>query len=141
MIFVNNHYAGIDFNETIIYQVALATLKTHGAEACEVSVLLTDDPEIQSLNHQYRQIDAPTDVLAFAMSEGVDGDLNPDLLGDLVISISTAKRQASWQNHSLETELALLTAHGVLHLLGYDHQTLEETAIMFKKQEAILRLI
>lgn len=141
MIFVNNHYADIDFNETIIYQAALATLKTHGAKACEVSILLTDDPEIQSLNHQYRHIDAPTDVLAFAMSEGVDGDLNPDLLGDLVISIPTAKRQASCQNHSLETELALLTAHGVLHLLGYDHQTLEETAIMFEKQESILRLI
>ena len=89
MIFVNNHYADIDFNETIICQAALSTLKTHGAEACEVSILLTDDPEIQSLNHQYRHIDAPTDVLAFAMSEGVDGDLNPDLLGDLVISIPT----------------------------------------------------
>ena len=141
MIFVNNHYAGFDFNETVIHKAALATLKTHRAEAGEVSILLTDDSEIQSLNFQYRHIDAPTDVLAFAMSEGVDGDLNPNLLGDLVISIPTANRQASCRQHPLETELALLTVHGVLHLLGYDHYTLEETAVMFEKQESILRLI
>ena len=141
MLFVSNNCSGIDFDETIIHQAALATLKTDNAETCEASILLTDDAEIQALNNHYRNIDAPTDVLAFAMREGVDADLNPDLLGDLVISIQTAQRQASINNHLLEIELALLTVHGMLHLLGYDHRNVEETAIMFEKQESILRLI
>lgn len=141
MIFVNNNCSGIDFDETIIHQAALATLKTDNAETCEASILLTDDAEIQALNNRYRNIDAPTDVLAFAMRDGVDGDLNPNLLGDLIISLQTAERQASLNNHLLEIELALLTVHGMLHLLGYDHQTAEEASIMFEKQESILRLI
>ena len=141
MIFVNNNCSGIDFDETIIHQAALATLKTDNAETCEASILLTDDAEIQALNNRYRNIDAPTDVLAFAMRDGVDGDLNPNLLGDLIISLQTAQRQASLNNHLLEIELALLTVHGMLHLLGYDHQTAEEASIMFEKQESILRLI
>lgn len=141
MIFVNNNCSGIDFDETIIHQAASATLKTDNAETCEASILLTDDAEIQALNNRYRNIDAPTDVLAFAMRDGVDGDLNPNLLGDLIISLQTAERQASLNNHLLEIELALLTVHGMLHLLGYDHQTAEEASIMFEKQESILRLI
>ena len=141
MIFVNNNCSGIDFDETIIHQAALATLKTDNAETCEASILLTDDAEIQALNNRYRNIDAPTDVLAFAMRDGVDRDLNPNLLGDLIISLQTAERQASLNNHLLEIELALLTVHGMLHLLGYDHHTAEEASIMFEKQESILRLI
>lgn len=124
-----------------------ATLKAHDAEACEVSVLLTDDIDIKQLNRDYRGIDAPTDVLAFSMREGEDGDVNPSLLGDLVVSLETAARQASTRDGlggacgNLETETALLTVHGVLHLLGYDHQTQEEAKIMFEKQESIFRLL
>lgn len=120
-----------------------ATLKAHDAEPCEVSVLLTDDVDIRQLNRDYRGIDAPTDVLAFSMREGEDGDVNPSLLGDLVISLETAARQASTRDGlggvcgNLETETALLTVHGVLHLLGYDHQTQEEAKVMFEKQERI----
>jgi probable rRNA maturation factor len=141
VIWVSQNFSGIDFDETVIHQAALATLKVHGSDECEVSILLTDDAEIQSLNAQYRQIDAPTDVLAFAMREGADGGLNPNLLGDIVISIQTAQRQAIDRHHPLEVELAWLTVHGVLHLLGYDHQTPQDAAIMFEKQETILRLI
>jgi len=137
----------------------LTTLKAHDAETCEVSVLLTDDADITHLNREYRGIDAPTDVLAFAMQDGEDADLNPNLLGDLVISLETASRQVeSYEpfsaTHSslktemrltpynnLETEVALLTIHGVLHLLGYDHQTPEETTVMFEKQEAVFGLL
>ncbi|MBC8228769.1 rRNA maturation RNase YbeY [bacterium] len=120
-------------------------------EELEVSVLLTDDREIQRLNKQYRGIDKPTDVLAFAMREGIDSEINPNLLGDIVISVQTAQRQANdaisngrlrlTVGHSLDMELALLIVHGTLHLLGYDHETGDEAAIMRDKEEMILRLL
>ena len=137
----------------------LTTLKAHDAEACEVSVLLTDDADIKRLNRDYRGIDAPTDVLAFAMRDGEDSKMNPNLLGDLVISLETASRQAETSDqfsatrssfkteiqlttyNSLETETALLAVHGVLHLLGYDHQTPETAAVMFEKQKAVFGLL
>ena len=106
----------------------------------EISVLLTDDAEMTVLNSEYRGIDAPTDVLAFAMCEGEDNQaVHPILLGDVVISLETAARQAAVAKHSLETEVAFLSVHGVLHLLGYEHETPEEEARMFAMQEAILR--
>lgn len=141
MILISNKCQNIDFDEAIIYNAALTTLKAHDSADCEVSILLTDDAEIQALNYQYRHIDSPTDVLAFAMREGISGDLNPKLLGDLVISVPTAQRQSIAHGHSLDIELALLSVHGTLHLLGYDHQTPTEAEIMFGKQEMALRLI
>lgn len=132
----------------VVYSAVRATLKAHDAEACEVSVLLTDDNDIRDLNRDYRKIDKPTDVLAFAMREGEDNNVNPNLLGDLVISLETASRQAvtadaglSVNSSSIETEVAMLAVHGVLHLLGYDHQTREETTTMFEKQNAIFCLL
>ena len=136
----------------------LATLKAHDAEACEVSVLLTDDADIKRLNRDYRGVDAPTDVLAFAMREGEDGNVNPNVLGDLVVSLETASRQVITRDpfratrslgtekqktayDSLEIEVALLAIHGTLHLLGYDHQTHEEAAVMFEKQNTIFGLL
>ena len=141
MVLISNKCQNIDFDEAIIYNATLTTLKTHNAADCEVSILLTDDAEIQVLNHQYRHIDKPTDVLAFAMRDGIGTDLNPQLLGDLVISVPTAQRQSIAHGHSLDIELAILSVHGTLHLLGYDHQTPEEAEIMFEKQETLLRLI
>lgn len=131
----------------VIHSAVSTTLKAHGTEDCEVSVLLTDDADIRQLNRDYRGVDAPTDVLAFAMREGEDNDITPNLLGDLVISLETAARQAATKDGlsgirgSLETETALLAVHGVLHLLGYDHQTQEEAATMFEKQKTIFSLL
>ena len=141
MVLISNKCQSIDFDEAIIYNAALTTLNAHGSVGCEVSILLTDDAEIQVLNCQYRYIDAPTDVLAFAMREGVGGDLNPQLLGDLVISVPTAQRQSIAHGHSLDIELAILSVHGTLHLLGYDHQTPEQAEITFGKQAELFRLI
>ena len=141
MVFIRNESEHPDIDEKVIRQAASATLGMHGSQACEVSVLLTNDNAIQSLNRQYRDIDAPTDVLAFAMREGDSEPLNPHLLGDLVISVPAAQRQADAHNHSLDVELANLTVHGVLHLLGYDHRISADATVMFEKQEAILRLI
>ena len=148
MIRVTNTSSNTTFDVEVVYSAVRATLKAHDAEACEVSVLLTDDNDIRDLNRDYRKIDKPTDVLAFAMREGEDNNVNPNLLGDLVISLETASRQAvtadaglSVNSSSIETEVAMLAVHGVLHLLGYDHQTREEATTMFEKQNAIFCLL
>ena len=109
----------------------------------ELSLRLTTDPEIQALNALYRHRDQPTDVLAFAALE-VEcpqsqemRSLLPLYLGDIVISVDTAQRQAQQQGHNLLTELAWLTAHGLLHLLGWDHPD-EESLMSMLAQQAIL---
>ena len=159
MIRVTNASNNTTFDVEVIHNAVLATLKAHDAETCEVSVLLTDDADIQHLNRDYRGVDAPTDVLAFAMREGEDGNVNPNVLGDLVISLETASRQLATSDpfsatrssleteeqettdDSLEIEVTLLAIHGALHLLGYDHQTREEATVMFEKQNAIFGLL
>ncbi|MGL5059422.1 MAG: rRNA maturation RNase YbeY [Microcoleus sp.] len=117
------------------------------AAGYEVSLRLTADGEMQSLNAQYRQQDRPTDVLAFAaleadcpQSEEMLSSL-PLYLGDIVISIDTARRQAQEQGHSLKTELAWLAAHGFLHLLGWDHPDEESLMQMLDRQGTLLRAI
>ncbi len=102
----------------------------------EVSIVLVDDEYIQNLNKNYRSIDAPTDVLSFAMRESVDeSDISfeceeEELLGDVVISLERARSQAEEYGHSIEREIGFLVTHGILHLLGYDHETESERAVM-----------
>ena len=117
------------------------------ANTYELSLRLTDDAEIKVLNHQYRQQDKPTDVLAFAALEA-DFPMNEEMrsqlplyLGDIVISVDTANRQATEQGHPLQTELAWLATHGLLHLLGWDHP--DETSLlqMLEQQAVLLQLI
>ncbi len=114
-------------------------------DAYELSLRLTDDREIQTLNAQYRQKDQPTDVLAFAALE-VDLPAptaleEPLYLGDIVISIETAIGQAQQQGHSLEQELAWLAAHGLLHLLGWDHPDDEQLQQMLQQQATLLQTV
>lgn len=117
------------------------------AKSYELSLRLTDDAEIHSLNAQYRQQDKPTDVLAFAALEvdipQPDEMLEslPLYLGDIVISVDTAQRQAKQQGHSLQIELAWLAAHGLLHLLGWDHPDDESLARMLHQQTSLLETI
>jgi probable rRNA maturation factor len=92
----------------------------------EVSILLTNDDEIQILNRDYRSIDRPTDVLSFSLLEGEGARFAGDALGDLVVSIETAARQAREAKRPLIDELTMLLAHGLLHLLGWDHRTATE---------------
>jgi probable rRNA maturation factor len=103
-------------------------------EACEVSVSLVDDGEIRFLNKKYRGQDKVTDVLSFPLGEEAWGGA----LGDIVICCPQARTQAAALGHSPEREVAFLTAHGMLHLLGYDHQTEPEAETMFQLQEHIL---
>ena len=123
---------------SIIGNAAEKVLIAENVERCELSILLTDDDEIKELNLTYRNIDEATDVLAFAMREGIDSDPDDEMLGDVVISIPTAERQAKVYGNSIEAELALLTIHGVLHLLGYDHAERDEADLMQEKQKEIV---
>lgn len=129
---------------------ALRVLRAENCvESAEVSVLLTDDESITILNEQYRGMDAPTDVLSFSQHEpsmlGWDLKSHPNiegvpenLLGDVVISVETAKRQAEEQGRDLNSEIDMLLVHGLLHLLGYDHAEPDEAEKMFARQAELL---
>ena len=108
---------------------------------CEVSVTLTDNEKIHRLNREYRNVDRPTDVLSFPLCDWEDEGqaFGPMALGDIVLSLEKAKEQAEAYGHSYEREVAFLTVHSMLHLLGYDHETSEEDeADMFARQNAIM---
>lgn len=119
----------------MVTAAALADPSLGPPEDVEVGLRLTDDREIHVLNRDYRSKDQPTDVLAFAMREGDAADLHPGLLGDVVISLDTAARQA---RASLEEEILFLWAHGLCHLLGYDHPTAADERRMNARMAALL---
>jgi probable rRNA maturation factor len=106
-----------------IKRAAAAMLRALELPRAELSIVLCDDREIHALNRTYRRKDKPTDVLAFAMREGEGGERAGDVLGDVVISTQTAARQAVEHEHTVTTEILTLLAHGLLHLLGWDHRT------------------
>ena len=102
--------------------------------------MLTDDESITILNEEYRGIEAPTDVLSFSQHEGEDEfSAEENLLGDVVVSVETARRQAKEQGRDLDSEIDVLLVHGLLHLLGYDHAQPEEAEKMFARQAELLR--
>jgi len=108
----------------------------------ELSILLVDDDEITHLNRHYLSRNHATNVLAFSMREGEPQHLHPDILGDVVISTETAQREAQQRGVTLDEEMALLLVHGILHLLGYDHEGAPEAAAEMesKEQEILARL-
>ena len=107
----------------------------------EISIALVDDETIRGLNARYRDIDAATDVLSFPMEQDVVLPGIPRLLGDVVMSIDTAARQAEAAGKSLDEELCHLVIHGILHLLGYDDATTEGHAEMVRQGEVIWRTV
>jgi probable rRNA maturation factor len=115
-------------------------LLTLGCLKAELSLLLVNDVQIRRLNKRYRKINRPTDVLAFPMLEGDAFPPRSQLLGDVVISLETAKRQAKGVGHSLGQEVRTLLVHGILHLLGYNHEESEEAArLVERKTRAVLK--
>jgi probable rRNA maturation factor len=116
----------------VIQRRASKMLRHLELSATELSVALVDDAAMRELNRDYRSIDRPTDVLAFAMEEGeaLAPLTGPRLLGDVVISVPTARRQAAKHRRALLAELTMLLAHGLLHLLGHDHGTRAEETEM-----------
>lgn len=123
-----------------VRRALLRSMRLMRLKDTEVSLLLTSDPEMARLNRKYRNVNRPTDVLSFSQDEPArkGGHL---LLGDIVISISTARRQAKAAGHSLHTECATLAVHGLLHLLGHDHEDRGETKKMFFLQDQILKKV
>lgn len=147
-VLVSNFPETLVFPEEISAVVKLAVEKVgemYGVSTGEVSVTLTDDAYIQKLNQQYRQMDRPTDVLSFALNEGVEPEIagGPDInvLGDILLSVERAKAQAAEYGHSLRREIAFLTVHGMLHLLGYDHIEEAERQKMEQEQKMVMEAL
>ncbi len=124
-------------HQTRFMRLVTQVLSAVGESDSEVSVELVGDRRMRRLNHRYRHKDRTTDVLAFAMRESKSPC--SALLGDVVISVPTARRQASETGRSLDEELTVLLIHGVLHLCGYDHErSAREAARMQRRERAIL---
>jgi probable rRNA maturation factor len=138
--------SGVDVDTDAVLAVARHALSEMGVNAlAELSILLVDVEYMTELNHRWMGGDGPTDVLAFPMDEGsVDhgpGEVSagePGLLGDIVLCPEVAAKQAATAGHSAADELHLLTVHGVLHLLGYDHAEPDEEREMFALQARLL---
>lgn len=104
-------------------------------DGAELSILLAGDEEMREINAEYRGKDRPTDVISFAMSDGEFPALNKDILGDVVISLDTAKRQAIERGVTIAQEVNFLLIHGILHLNGYDHERSEPERLKMEKKE------
>lgn len=126
-------------NEFIGYVIKKTLLDAGVTKNVKVSVLITNDDGIRELNNQYRGIDKPTDVLSFPMYTSIDEISENDLVGDIVISFDTLKRQALENEINNDREAAFLIIHGMLHLLGFDHILEEDENIMYDLQESILK--
>ena len=143
-ILIKNQQKIIKLNQRKIKEIIRKILKYLKVdEETEISVLFTDDKFIRSLNNKYRGIDKPTDVLSFSLQEGTVKPPeveNDKLLGDIIISVETAQKQADTLNHSMERELTVLLIHGLLHLTGYDHEEDKDYKIMREKESKILKI-
>ncbi len=147
-IHIEQNFQGcIDENQA--RKIAQQILKAESVTSpCEISIVLTDSETVQRLNRDYRGVDEPTDVLAFYMLPQQESEtpfvFPPDgitRLGEVIISYPQAVEQAREQGHSVEEELALLIIHGMLHLLGYDHERPEEEAKMRTREKELLEKV
>ena len=144
-VFVDEEFRGV-MDEGWVKKIVRQVLKAEGvASPFEVSLVFTNSETVRQLNRDYRGVDEPTDVLAFSMlpQKGPDSSfpLPPDgftRLGEVIISFPQAAEQAKEQGHSPERELALLVIHGILHLLGYDHEEPEEESKMREREREFL---
>lgn len=139
---VSNRQRSVKLDTTRMKRHARRVLLEMGFVKAEVSLAFVDDAEMRLLNAAYRRINEPTDVLAFAMTEGRFSDINPQLLGDVVISTETAAYRAQRAGRPLRDELNALLIHGILHLIGYDHERSSADArIMRAKERSLRRLL
>lgn len=125
-----------NFSDTSLLQRA-AHLALGAESDADLTIVLTDDAQLHELNREYLGVDAPTDVLSFPASES-DPETGRPYLGDILISIPRAERQAQAAGHSLEDEVQLLVIHGTLHLLGHDHAEAGEKSRMWAAQAEVL---
>ncbi|MFC1508611.1 rRNA maturation RNase YbeY [Candidatus Omnitrophota bacterium] len=141
VIDIQNLQDKIKIDEQNLKKSAGSILKNMSEEESELSLLFVNDSYIKKLNMKYRDIDSKTDVLAFSMREGEGLSKKSPLLGDVVISVETAKREAVKRNRSVQKEILLYLTHGILHLLGYDDENLKERKKMKMKEKDLMGLI
>jgi probable rRNA maturation factor len=147
-VVVNNLQETIPVDENLLFLVKKAAESVLAAEGVdervELSVVLVDDNHIHDLNRRFRGRDRPTDVLAFPMREEVPedgGEPGMLLLGDVVVSMPTAVRQATEYGHDLDREVVRLVIHGTLHLLDYDHENDAGASRMREREDAVIRYL
>jgi probable rRNA maturation factor len=140
---IENKQKIIKLNRRKIRSTVTKLLRQLDCPDKELSLLFVNDKTIQLLNKQYLGKDRPTNVLSFSLQEGKYNYINPHLLGDIVISVDTALKDATAAGLSLEEEIDVLITHGLLHLLGYNHEntTAEETRKMRVKERKLLRTL
>ena len=138
-ILIENRQKKITLNRRQIRNSLVRLLKRLGLEDRELSLLLVDNEEIRELNRIYLGRDYPTNVISFAMSEGDYGNVNPQLLGDIIISVYKAVSEGETSGASLKESLDFLMIHGLLHLLGYDHESgdAQEARLMEDKENEL----
>ncbi len=125
-----------------IRKKARIILSALGALDGELSILIVDDPQITELNKTYLNRSGPTNVIAFRMREGPFGQISPNLLGDVVVSLDTAAREAQGAGIALESRFDQLLVHGILHLFGFDHEkSPQEAEAMTSREGQLLKLL
>ena len=135
-VHMQSHVRGVTFDQARLDRLARAILSDVGEASAELGILFVGDQRMRGLNHRYRGKDRTTDVLAFAMREASHS--SGHLLGDVVIAVPTAARQAKQGRRSLDEELTVLLVHGVLHLCGYDHERSEKEARRMHRRERMI---
>jgi probable rRNA maturation factor len=141
-VLIDNRQKKYKISMTTIQQKTIDILNALDCDDAELSILIVDDSQIAILNKKYLRRYGPTNVIAFPMRTDPFSNINPELLGDVVISIETAEKEGKNIGISIEERFTQLLVHGILHLLGYDHEMSEQEADkMEKKSEEILKLI
>ncbi len=142
-VHIQSQVRRVRFDQARLDRLARAILSDIGEASAELGIMFVGDQRMRGLNRKYRGKDRTTDVLAFAVREAFTphaSRLTPDMLGDVVIAVPTAARQAKQGQRSLDEELTVLLIHGILHLCGYDHERSEKEARrMHRRERMILR--
>ena len=139
MIHINGHISGVSFSPDDVVEWLEHVISDEIGNGYEISVSYVDTALMISLNERYTGREGTTDVLAFSQQDGSDPAPDHQLLGDVIIDANRVREQARQYGSSVDEELLRVTVHGVLHLLGYDHQNAEEESIMRDKEETHIR--
>jgi probable rRNA maturation factor len=140
---IKNSQNKIKIDKRMIRGTVSKILKILNCADKEISLSFVDDENIKKLNKQYLGKDKATNVLSFSLQEGEYGNINPQILGDIIISVETAQRDALYGKLTIAQEIDFLIIHGILHLLGYDHEhtTEKETHRMRQKEKELFNVI
>jgi probable rRNA maturation factor len=140
---IENQQKRIKIDKRNIRGQVYTLLKLLDCANMEISITFVDDVTIQQMNKQYLDKDRPTNVLSFPLQEGEFSDINPEILGDIVISVDTANRDAAKGNLSFDEEILFLIIHGLLHLIGYNHENTSTADVrkMKKKEKELFSLL